>query len=164
MAAVEARDQIGAEEAGRIFLKEQAVASGNGQPWIDFMTVGLGGQRCAALLLERPDAGIAQIDIVVTYSRENDGRAASVRYLQQRLAPSIRAGSVKALTRSTTRTAGRSPNPIVNPKPRCRKNSASLFVTVMPREWLVQDNTFSKSACWVHPGETCASRSLGLQQ
>jgi len=40
------------------------------------------------------------------------------------------AGSVKPLTMSMTISAGRSPKPILMPKPRCRKNSSSSLPLV----------------------------------
>src|SRR6516225_9381475 len=44
-----------------------------------------------------------------------------------RLAPSIICGLVKAFSMSITSSAGRSPKPIFKPKPRCLKNSLSLW-------------------------------------
>src|SRR5262245_59309651 len=68
----------------------------------------------------------------------------------------MRLESVNAFTRSTTSSAGRSPKPMVRPKPRSLKNSASLLPLVMafpsPRFILGQKMACSKGAALTRHG------------
>ena len=94
----------------------------------------------APALLERPDAGVLDVLFLVDHGGEDDRNVALVSHLEQRpLAP--RSGcrdwrraaceeSVKPLIMSMMISAGRSPKPILMPKPRWRKNSSSSLPLV----------------------------------
>ena len=78
------RHQVGAEEAGSVFLHQQDVVWLHRQPRIDFDRVGAGGERARAFLLERPNAGILDVGFLVHHRGENNRNAALVRDLKER--------------------------------------------------------------------------------
>src|SRR3984893_709837 len=83
--AQQPRHKIGPEEARGIFLHQQAVALAKIEPRIDLYTLAVSLQRHDALLLEGPDAGILEIDVVVDHGRKNHRDTAVVRDGKERL-------------------------------------------------------------------------------
>ena len=65
------RHQVGAEKAGGVFLHQQAVGRTDVEARIDLDRVGAGLERDHALLLERPDAGVLEVGLVVDHGRED---------------------------------------------------------------------------------------------
>ena len=66
------RHQIGAEETRRIFLDQEAVAFAEFKSRIDLHAVAVGLQGDNTLLLQRPDASVFQVGIVVYHRGEDD--------------------------------------------------------------------------------------------
>src|SRR5262249_882848 len=79
------RGQVGAEEAGGVLLGEQAVTGAEIEPLVDLDAFGPGLERDYALLLERPDADVAEIRIVIHDGRKDDRDRTVVGDREQRL-------------------------------------------------------------------------------
>ena len=81
----QAGDQVGAEEARGVFLHQQAVARAHVEAGIDLDRGRAGLERQRALHLDRPEAGILEVAIVVDHGRIDHRNVALVRDRDQRL-------------------------------------------------------------------------------
>src|SRR5262245_3310541 len=76
--------EIRAEETGSVFLHQEPVARPHVETRIDRDAVAAGLKRRDALLLERPDAGVTEVGLVVHDGGEDDRDTALMRDPEQR--------------------------------------------------------------------------------